>query len=105
MTDWQFEDTLKSLKWPYTSTSPGVMPDSAEDKKTFSLLLSLLIKIRDCSPDEGDSALQSNFPMNLLLLPLQKRFRFHFYGTQPTNLINKLNLFYPCSALHSRSGT
>lgn len=95
----EFEDVLKTIKWPFTSSNEGVSqpPASPEAVQRLCTLTQYLLQIT--LPDDIASknnqtvlspAIVADFttplhPIQLLVRPLEVRFLFHFTGSKATN--------------------
>ncbi|VDI67318.1 RAD50-interacting protein 1 [Mytilus galloprovincialis] len=84
-----FEETLKSVGWPMignTVKSPPVH-SSQHYELLEKLFMSLLaIQLPQSVSDKQDELL---LPLQLMVLPLRKRFKYHFYGNRKTNNLEK----------------
>ncbi|XP_066291124.1 RAD50-interacting protein 1-like isoform X4 [Branchiostoma lanceolatum] len=103
----EFEEVVKQLGWPFLGVSTHVplrVPRPTHQELTFRLetLFDQLLKIQlpdtmigrrrrssqtSVVSDEGDRPLL--LPLQLLLKPLRKRFKFHFTGSKQTNALDK----------------
>ncbi|XP_022790195.1 RAD50-interacting protein 1-like [Stylophora pistillata] len=88
----EFDEIMKALKWPFTalSTAPPLSTTSDDYSRleTVFILLLKLQKFKEIST--GNTSLDENkseilLPLDWLLKPFRKRFRFHFYGNKQTN--------------------
>ncbi len=93
-----FSRVLKEMRWPFTSSSSSkAMEDWDRQRKRFTEVFNLLLQMdKNPSPSLvpsvpglGDPVL---LPIQLLLEPLRKRFKFHFFGERKTNLKEKVHL-------------
>lgn len=92
-----FEEVLKALKWPFVSANFSLQTPSPTYVMRLQTLTEYLLQIE--LPNENPhppvtSALLSDFPpvclpINYLLVPLRKRFVYHFYGNRQTNRVDK----------------
>ncbi|CAH2106494.1 unnamed protein product [Euphydryas editha] len=94
-----YEDILKALKWPFTS-SPESTAIPKEVLNKFSNLTRYLFLIQeprdilsesvsgDYTPDQTPC-----LPVKVLLRPLKKRFTFHFTGSRQTARIDRPEWF------------
>ena len=91
---------MKEIKWPFVSSA--VSSKQAEtwkkQEKKFSKLFGLLLKLDNrVSPRTLAEGFQKTslgepvvLPLELLLTPLRKRFRYHFTGDKKTNSKEKV---------------
>ncbi len=92
-----FAVILKELQWPFTTSA--VSSQSLEvwnkNKKRFTEVFNLWVEL-----DKGDSQTRSTppllsdplmTPLELLVQPLRKRFKYHFFGERKTNSKKKVN--------------
>ncbi|KAL0967195.1 hypothetical protein UPYG_G00249030 [Umbra pygmaea] len=102
-----FEDLLTQLHWPFLS--PPTMslspPANAQELQSqLELLVSQLLSLQtsddlisekplsaSCTASPGTTPL--SLPIQIMLLPLSKRFRYHFTGNRQTNSLNKPEWF------------
>ncbi|XP_013168977.1 PREDICTED: RAD50-interacting protein 1 [Papilio xuthus] len=94
-----YEDILKVLKWPMTSTSESSQP-SKDALMKFSNLTRYLFIIQepeDLIPNSNledlSSGSHTSLPVRIMLRPLKKRFQFHFTGTRQTARIDRPEWF------------
>ncbi|XP_045448874.1 RAD50-interacting protein 1 [Melitaea cinxia] len=94
-----YEDILKALKWPFTSSAEST-PIPKEVLNKFNNLTRYLFLIQEpidvCSESvSGDSTPEQNpcLPVKVLLQPLKKRFIFHFTGSRQTARIDRPEWF------------
>uniref|UniRef100_A0A8C5WVT9 RAD50-interacting protein 1 n=1 Tax=Laticauda laticaudata TaxID=8630 RepID=A0A8C5WVT9_LATLA len=103
-----FEETLTQLHWPFIgpaqSKALGLAPSSAnatEIYSNFEALFSQLLKLQlsDELLTKPKQLPEKYFlpptpsiilPMQIMLAPLQKRFKYHFTGNRQTNVLTKL---------------
>ena len=97
-----FSSVLKEIKWPFVSSA--ISSKQAEtwkkQEKKFTRLFDLLMKLDDRdsprSPLGGlrltDLSEPIALPLELLVAPLRKRFKFHFCGDRKTNSKEKVRL-------------
>ena len=97
-----FSSVLTEIKWPFVSSA--VSSKQAEtwkrQEKKFAKLFSLLMKLDDTRAsskmplEEGyrETSLGDPIvlPLELLLSPLRKRFKYHFSGDRKTNSKEKV---------------
>ncbi|XP_026532983.1 RAD50-interacting protein 1 isoform X1 [Notechis scutatus] len=102
-----FEETLTQLHWPFIgpaqSKALGLAPSSAnatEIYSNFEALFSQLLKLQlsDELLTKPKQLPEKYFllptppiilPMQIMLAPLQKRFKYHFTGNRQTNVLTK----------------
>uniref|UniRef100_A0A670Z7P9 RAD50-interacting protein 1 n=1 Tax=Pseudonaja textilis TaxID=8673 RepID=A0A670Z7P9_PSETE len=102
-----FEETLTQLYWPFIgpaqSKALGLAPSSAnatEIYSNFEALFSQLLKLQlsDELLTKPKQLPEKYFllptppiilPMQIMLAPLQKRFKYHFTGNRQTNVLSK----------------
>ncbi|CAF0708520.1 unnamed protein product [Brachionus calyciflorus] len=89
----EFENSLSNLGYPQ-STSFVSPTEGSENKERFEISLKESIKyllIIDESIDEDNEALTDkiNTVIDLLVQPLSKRFKFHFFTSRRTNDLSK----------------
>ncbi|PIN96799.1 hypothetical protein AB205_0108130, partial [Aquarana catesbeiana] len=103
-----FEEVLNQLHWPFVSPHQSPTPVSSSSSSVganeiysnlqtlFTQLLKLqvsdeLISKPKQMPDKFSlpSSPPIILPMQIMLAPLQKRFRYHFTGNRQTNLLSK----------------
>ncbi|XP_017786912.1 PREDICTED: RAD50-interacting protein 1 isoform X2 [Nicrophorus vespilloides] len=97
-----FDEVLKALKWPFVSENFSLQTPSQANIQKLQLLAEYLLQIE--LPDESlspviTSALLSDFPplclpINYLVVPLKKRFIYHFYGGRQTNRVDKPEWYF-----------
>ena len=99
-----FSSVLKEIKWPVVSSAVSSKQTEIWKKleKKFTKLFSLLLKLDvDDSKASLKPPLEAGFrktslgdpivlPLELLLAPLRKRFRYHFSGNRKTNSKEKV---------------
>lgn len=88
---------MKTIKWPFVNTNFSLQTPTQSNLQKMQLVCEYLLQIE--LPDESSmpiitSALLSNFPtlclpIHYLVLPLRKRFLYHFHGNRQTNRIDK----------------
>ncbi|KAJ8008790.1 hypothetical protein DPEC_G00082080 [Dallia pectoralis] len=100
-----FEDLLTHLHWPFISPpSLSLSPpaNAQELQNQLDLLVSLLLSLQtsdDLISERPVSSVGSpqtkplSLPIQMMLLPLSKRFRYHFTGNRQTNALNKPEWF------------
>ncbi|XP_039210388.1 RAD50-interacting protein 1 isoform X2 [Crotalus tigris] len=102
-----FEETLTQLHWPFIGPAQSQVlglapssPNAAEIYSNFETLFSQLLKLQ--ASDElltKPKQLPEKYllpstppiilPMQIMLAPLQKRFKYHFTGNRQTNVLSK----------------
>ncbi|XP_069764377.1 RAD50-interacting protein 1 isoform X3 [Narcine bancroftii] len=98
----EFEEVLKQLHWPFIGPQPALasVGNATELNNNLETLFIQLLKLQTSDelitkpkqlPEEYDipPSLPIAIPIQLMLLPLQKRFKYHFYGNRQTNMLNK----------------
>nr|XP_006814775.1 PREDICTED: RAD50-interacting protein 1-like [Saccoglossus kowalevskii] len=117
----EFDEVLKILRWPFiSSTVPGPpLPNHAELILKMETLFGQLLKLQlpypcirnfvydnlcsDNLSSDDKSILEYSslpgcrpilLPLQLLLNPLKKRFKYHFYGKKQTNNISKPEWYF-----------
>uniref|UniRef100_A0AAY4BSL6 RAD50-interacting protein 1 n=1 Tax=Denticeps clupeoides TaxID=299321 RepID=A0AAY4BSL6_9TELE len=96
-----FGEVLTQLHWPFTSppTPSLTAPANGQELGTqLEVLVSQLVALQSSYPApllEGCSrpgvahSSPLSLPIQIMLLPLNKRFRYHFSGNRQTNSLNK----------------
>lgn len=97
-----FDEVLKTIKWPFVSANFSLQSPSQNNIKKLQIITEYLLQIE--LPEESaaftsTSGLLSNFPqlslpIYYLVLPLRKRFIYHFHGTKQTNRIDKPEWYF-----------
>ncbi|XP_071500381.1 RAD50-interacting protein 1-like isoform X1 [Diadema antillarum] len=104
----EFEEVLKLLGWPFVTAAVPMPPSStttAELKTKLNTLLRQLLKLQlpDALAAEDKSSQDYLvipgstpllLPLQLLLQPLKKRFKYHFYGKKLTNSLDKPEWYF-----------
>ncbi|XP_063961152.1 RAD50-interacting protein 1-like isoform X1 [Lytechinus pictus] len=102
----EFEEVLKLLGWPFvTSTAPVPAANQSELSAKLKILLSQLIKLQLPEGLAAEDTTSQDYliipgstplllPLQLLLQPLKKRFKYHFYGKKLTNSIDKPEWYF-----------
>ena len=98
-----FSSVLKEIKWPFVPSAVSSKQTEIWKKleRKFTKLFSLLLKLDDDSKASLKPPLEAGFrrtslgdsivlPLELLLAPLRKRFRYHFSGNRKTNSKEKV---------------
>lgn len=85
---------MTSLKWPFVNQSVSLQTHSQVLIKRLQIVAEYLLQIELPSECVEMSMLTSDFPplclpIHYLVLPLKKRFLYHFYGARQTNRIDK----------------
>ncbi|EDO38509.1 predicted protein, partial [Nematostella vectensis] len=97
----EFDEITKMLKWPFTSQSTA--PPLSTKSDTFTRLeriFLLLLKLQNFKTpsNEGSESTEKErelpLPLDWLLKPLRKRFKFHFYGKKQTNNLEKPEWYF-----------
>lgn len=87
---------LKEFQWPFTTSaiSSKALEAWNKSKKRFTEVFSLLIELDDRGFPVNEAAVQLNDPLlgplELLVQPLRKRFKYHFFGERKTNSKEKV---------------
>ncbi|XP_070611274.1 RAD50-interacting protein 1 isoform X2 [Erythrolamprus reginae] len=102
-----FEETLTQLRWPFIgpaqSKTFGLAPSSANATEIFSKFEALFSQLLKLQPSDElltkPKQLPEKYllpptppiilPMQIMLAPLQKRFKYHFTGNRQTNVLSK----------------
>ncbi|KAJ0069963.1 hypothetical protein NL108_017664 [Boleophthalmus pectinirostris] len=91
-----FEEVLSCLHWPILSpptqvlSVPQNVPDvSSQLEALVSQLLALQTSDDIISQSSTGRKQEVCLPLQIMLLPLTKRFKFHFYGNRQTNCLSK----------------
>jgi hypothetical protein len=97
-----FSAVLADLNWPFASSSLSYsLHGCDEQKRSFNELFRLLLKLDPISPLAGGPPEQGVrggqdmddpllYPLEQLVQPLRKRFRYHFTGERRTSNIEKV---------------
>ncbi|KAG8142656.1 hypothetical protein E2320_005864, partial [Naja naja] len=110
-----FEEILTQLHWPFIgptqSKAVGLAPSSASATEIYSNFEALFSQLLKLQPSDElltkPKQLPEKYflppvppiilPMQIMLAPLQKRFRYHFTGNRQTNVLTKkLDAEIPC---------
>uniref|UniRef100_A0A3Q3W873 RAD50-interacting protein 1 n=1 Tax=Mola mola TaxID=94237 RepID=A0A3Q3W873_MOLML len=89
-----FEKVLTQLHWPIIHPTHSLTPaaNNQEINCQLELLVTQLLALQTSYPLVSTPLSQSPslcLPIQIMLLPLRKRFRYHFYGNQQTNSLSK----------------
>ena len=96
-----FSEVLSAQKWPFSSSSLSYSLQTSDKlNKHFSVLFNLLLQLDPTSPP-GDHQQQQQgeggrmdgpllYPLEQMIQPLRKRFRYHFTGERRTNSLEKV---------------
>ncbi|XP_030840742.1 RAD50-interacting protein 1 isoform X1 [Strongylocentrotus purpuratus] len=102
----EFEEVLKLLGWPFvSSTAPLPAANLTELTAKLKVLLLQLIKLQLPEALAAEDETSQDYliipgstplllPLQLLLQPLKKRFKYHFYGKKLTNSIDKPEWYF-----------
>ncbi|KAL5016714.1 hypothetical protein ScPMuIL_006303 [Solemya velum] len=103
----EFEEVLKNMRWPFIATSIKELPTAnlSELRSRMEILFKQLtnLQLPDGINGEHSSSASSSqapgmrtpiLPLQIMLKPLRKRFRFHFYGRKQTNSLHKPEWFF-----------
>ncbi|KAK9882088.1 hypothetical protein WA026_018934 [Henosepilachna vigintioctopunctata] len=97
----EFEDILKSIKWPFVNANFSLQLPLQNSIDKLQLLTEYLLQIE--LPKEKDVATlltpivdisDLSLPVYLLIQPLKKRFIYHFHGSRQTNRIDKPEWYF-----------
>ncbi|XP_044756636.1 RAD50-interacting protein 1-like [Coccinella septempunctata] len=94
-----FEETLKSIKWPFVNANFSLQTPPQNAIDGLKLLTEYLLQI-ELSNDPFDSIALSmstsclSAPTFLMIQPLRKRFIYHFYGPRQTNRLDKPEWYF-----------
>lgn len=85
---------MVSLKWPFVNTNFSLQIPSQVHIKKLQIVSEYLLQIELPTESIEMSSMVSDFPplclpIHYLVLPLRKRFLYHFYGARQTNRIDK----------------
>uniref|UniRef100_A0A3B3ZZV7 RAD50-interacting protein 1 n=1 Tax=Periophthalmus magnuspinnatus TaxID=409849 RepID=A0A3B3ZZV7_9GOBI len=87
-----FEEVLATLHWPILSPPTQTLspPPNAQDVSSqLEALVSQLLALQNSYPFSTGRKQEVCLPVQIMLLPLTKRFKFHFYGNRQTNCLSK----------------
>ncbi|WAQ97395.1 RINT1-like protein [Mya arenaria] len=104
----EFEEVLKQLKWPLVGVSIKSPPTQnvKEARTRMDTLFTELLKLQlpDCLSNEVENVPASlnhikglptpTLPLQVMIKPLRRRFRFHFFGSKQTNDIGKPEWYF-----------
>lgn len=90
---------MKSLKWPFVNTNFSLQTPSPVQIKKLQIISEYLLQIELPSESIEMTTLTCDFPplclpIHYLVLPLKKRFLYHFYGARQTNRIDKPEWYF-----------
>ena len=97
-----FSEVLSAQKWPFSSSSLSYsLQISDKLNKHFSVLFNLLLQLDPTSPpgdqlyhqQQGEGGRMDGpllYPLEQMIQPLRKRFRYHFTGERRTNSLEKV---------------
>lgn len=96
------DDVLKAIKWPFVSANFSLVTPLPGNVQKLQVLSEYLLQIEipsESSTPNMTSAILSDFPqlslpIYFLILPLRKRFLYHFYGTRQTNRADKPEWYF-----------
>ena len=92
-----FIDLLKTINWPVTKdTSAKSLKLWQQKQSLFAAAFNNLLAIDKTQDQHGTQNIPKltdplPLPIELLLAPLRKRFKFHFYGDRQTNSKEKVS--------------
>uniref|UniRef100_A0A672YVK7 RAD50-interacting protein 1 n=1 Tax=Sphaeramia orbicularis TaxID=375764 RepID=A0A672YVK7_9TELE len=87
-----FEKVLTQLHWPILSPPAQSLTPTANSQEIHSqleVLVSQLLALQTSYPLIWSQAPPLCLPIQIMLLPLSRRFRYHFYGNRQTNSLSK----------------
>ncbi|CAH1793862.1 unnamed protein product, partial [Owenia fusiformis] len=105
----EFDEVLKALNWPFIVTTVKSLQQKESPEQLNVKLETLLIQLLEIQlpfevcpePRPQHPTLASlpdwrplPLPMSIMVKPIKKRFRFHFYGKKQTNSIDKPEWFF-----------
>ncbi|KAI0223719.1 RAD50-interacting protein 1 [Lamellibrachia satsuma] len=103
----EFDEVLAAWRWPFiiTSMKSLTVQTSTEQKEKLGTLFTCLLRLqlpdclsRDAQPNEFIRNLPGWCPLlpplDIMLKPLRKRFRYHFYGNRQTNNMEKPEWYF-----------
>lgn len=91
-----FDVVLDSLDWPITGTasSSSILSKWDSQQKNFTNLFLNLMKMDENMSKECDRKVTLfdplPLPLELMVLPLRKRFKYHFKELRKTNVLEKV---------------
>uniref|UniRef100_A0A674C104 RAD50-interacting protein 1 n=1 Tax=Salmo trutta TaxID=8032 RepID=A0A674C104_SALTR len=94
-----FEELLIQLHWPFISPPTQSLSPPANAQELHSqleLLVAQLLSLQTSYPSPQyrlPPTTPLSLPVQIMLLPLSKRFRYHFTGNRQTNSLNKPEWF------------
>lgn len=96
------DHVLQAIHWPFVNANLSIEAPGEGSLKKLQLIVEYLLQID--LPEElvtplHPHGLLSNFlppslPIELMIVPLKKRFLFHFYGSRKTNRIDKPEWYF-----------
>lgn len=102
-----FEDVLKAIKWPFVTVTLSKTPtiNQAEKRNEMASLFKKLLRLNLPSSLQRTRVLGNPtlgrlhiapqvLPLQLMLKPLKKRFKYHFYGNRQTNNLEKPEWYF-----------
>lgn len=98
----ELEDILKVIKWPFVSANFSLQTPSQTNIQKMQTTCEYLLQVElpeEITTPAVTSGLLSGFqplclPIYYMLLPLRKRFLYHFYGNRQTNRIDKPEWYF-----------
>ncbi|KAM9309371.1 RAD50-interacting protein 1 isoform 2-T2 [Pholidichthys leucotaenia] len=97
-----FEEVLKELQWPIISPPTPSLSSTGSSPEISSQLELLVTELLDLQTSDDlvstlsppstqlvSSASPLCLPIQIMLLPLTRRFKYHFYGNRQTNSLSK----------------
>ncbi|XP_071948017.1 RAD50-interacting protein 1-like [Antedon mediterranea] len=105
----EFEEVATAVGWPFIANKVASLPQPTATKEDFQsrldTLFTLLLKLQlpedlelESKPPSSSSSLAGqkpiSLPIELLLKPLIKRFKFHFSGKKQTNNLERPEFYF-----------
>ncbi|GAB1607404.1 RAD50-interacting protein 1-like [Argonauta hians] len=103
----EFEDLLKAIKWPFVTVTLSKTPvvNQSKQKNEMASLFTKLLHVNLPSSLQRRRSLLNPalgrlhiapqvLPLQLMLKPLKKRFKYHFYGNRQTNSLEKPEWYF-----------
>ena len=81
------ERTLKEMKWP---TKDVALEDSIKSRWEDGVVRLLELQEPELKANDGSSDPVVLLPLEVMVKPLELRFKYHFEGKRPTNKIDKV---------------
>lgn len=98
-----YDEQLKLIKWPFTSANFSLQTPAQSNVHKLQIVAEYLLQVE--LPDEAimpssvNKGVLADFkelslPIHFLVVPLRKRFLYHFYGGRQTNRIDKPEWYF-----------